>query len=255
MQVHIVENNTKKLSAIVDVDSFFYGIFDENYRLLFSERKSFESSISEDQFKSVLNSIPQLNGEYGEIHLTCKTAQTSFLPKDVDMPPSGDNFSTWVSNPFIHQDVEVFWAIDDQLVSALQYKFPDTSILHISTVFSDFIYPSQRKAFMAHFEKDTLHLMHYKQGVFQYYNSFKVKEGEDYLYFLMQGYHVLNLDPQKDALIISGDLIEGSQLHKLIQRYILNIDFIQPERFLLKESLPASVKHRYFDLYANVICG
>ena len=55
MQVHTVENNKKKLSAIVDVDSFFYGIFDEDYRLVFSERKSFKSSISEDQFKSVLN--------------------------------------------------------------------------------------------------------------------------------------------------------------------------------------------------------
>lgn len=255
MQEHSAQNISKKLSAVFEVDSFFYGVFDEDYRLLYSERKSFEKCKSDKDFLKVLNSIPLLNDDYASIQLCCKTHKHLFTPTELGVEiNSDDNFSSLISNKFLNQSIDVTWSVDDQLISAVQEKFPRQDVHHISSVFADYFYPSKRSILFAHFEKEMLHILHYSEGSFKFYNSYQVKEAEDYLYFVMQSYKLLGLDPAKDPLRISGDLFDHSSLFKLINRYVVHLEFMKPERLKLKKSLPENVKHRYFDLYSTVIC-
>lgn len=253
MQNNSVPNN--KLSIVFDVDSFFYGIFDEHYVLQRRERIDLQRCVITEDYLAALRAVPALTKAFGEVHLCCRTMGHQFLPETVAPSLPVDNYNTIVTDQLLHQDVEVAWVVDDMLLSAIHEMWPGAAILHMSTVLSDYLHPSQQGSLLAHIEGSRLHVLQYKNGRFRFYNSYPAQEANDYLYYILQAYRLLGLSLSSDALTVSGEVMADSNLYRLLRRYVKQVDLIQPERMGLAVGLPAGEKHRYFDLYATALCG
>lgn len=84
------------------------------------------------------------------------------------------------------------------------------------------------------------------------YNSYSFQSSEDFLYFVGLAYEKLELNRNKDPLVLMGEIEEGSALHQLSFRYFRDIRFFErpgeasvPEA---PEGFPALGQHAYVTL-------
>ncbi len=86
-----------------------------------------------------------------------------------------------------------------------------------------------------------------------FYNKYKCKNENDFLYFLMAAYHHLNLDANEDALIICGFIEEDSILYEKLYGYIRNFEFVTYNRdYRYQKSFDLISEHYYANLFTIV---
>lgn len=95
-----------------------------------------------------------------------------------------------------------------------------------------------------------------EQGQLLFHNIFSFKASPDCLYYILLVYKQLGLNPNKHPLYIVGELVEDSEIHKLLYKYIKTIHFVNLPNFYvfgsrLKESFPQNF---FFDLYSLKLC-
>jgi hypothetical protein len=86
----------------------------------------------------------------------------------------------------------------------------------------------------------------------QFYNSFAFTKASDFLYFTLLAFDQLKLNPLDVPLTISGELMEDSEIYRLLYRYFRDIRFAPTPAGLYHfpgsiQSLPS---HLNYDLYA-----
>lgn len=87
-----------------------------------------------------------------------------------------------------------------------------------------------------------------------FYNTFKYKSAEDFMYYLMFIYDQLQLNPETIEVVLLGEIEKKSGLYTLAQKYIRHIKF--GERNSNKDysyQLQALPKHFYFTLFSDYV--
>jgi hypothetical protein len=245
------------LSAIIGADSFFYGLFSEEYKLL--ECQYYPISDFDDE-----NIIEQVKFDiYNIQNLKIKVTSTSkpYLHSDVNSTeklmkffPSFLNKDT-NENKFTDQDVVVDYGLTKSQSKFLsQILNGYSSNFHISTVLSNYYYPYSKKQLIAFVDNDKIHLLYGKDTKFIFYNQFDCKHENDYLYFVSLIYSELELDRNKDTLQLFGRVDIDSPIYKLLHGYIRNIEFMKSEKLVITDLRYRMNQHYYLDLFATALC-
>jgi hypothetical protein len=58
-----------------------------------------------------------------------------------------------------------------------------------------------------------------------FFNNFSYQTAEDFIYYLLFACEQLNLNPEQIPLVIVGEILEESEVFKIVYKYIRNIEF------------------------------
>lgn len=245
------------LSAIIGSDSFFYGLFSEDHKLL--ECQNYVISDFEDQ--SVIDKVKFDIFSIQNMKINITSTSKPYLHSPVE---GSDNLLKYFpaflnketrDNKLTDQDVVVDYGITKSQNLFLNNVLNGTSkSFHISTVLSNYFYPFSKSQLVALIENDKVHLMYGKDTKFIYYNQFNCLHENDYLYFISLVYDQLGLDRDKDNLVLCGRVDIDSPIHDLLFGYIRNIEFLKSEKLSIADIRFRMKQHYYLDLFATAIC-
>ena len=245
------------LSAIIGADSFFYGLFSEEYELLecqYYKISDFEDEAIIEKVKFDIYSIQNLRIKVTStskpyLHSDANSSSEllkyfpAFLNKDAK------------ENKFTDQDVVVDYGLTkSQSIFLSKVLNGYSRNFHISTVLSNYYYPYSTKQLIAFIENDMIHLLYGKDTKFIYYNQFNCKHENDYLYFVSLVYSELGLDRNNDKLKLFGRVYIDSPIYALLHGYIRNIEFMKSEKLAITDIKYRMNQHYYLDLFATALC-
>jgi hypothetical protein len=245
------------LSAIIGSDSFFYGFFSEDYKLLecqyysiphFDEKEIIEK-VKDDIFstQNIKINVSSTSKPYMHSNVEASGTLINYFP--------AFNNKQKLENKFTDQDVMVDYGLtQSQSYFLREVLNGDVSNFHISTVLSNYYYPYRQQQLIAFIEEGRIHLLYGKDTKFMYYNQFNCVHENDYLYFIALVYDQLDLDRDKDTLLLFGRLDIDSPIHKLLYGYIRNIEFVKSAKLSVSDIRYRLKQHYYLDLFATALC-
>jgi len=245
-----------ELSVVIYADSFFYGLWDDDDRLV----------------KADSGHITELNAVYNEqvSSYDLKIARImSTLKPFVHIPGAEyeekyfDHYFSGIyqldkvdstgreSDTFLREDIRTLHYMDNEFImNDGLTQFP-VKTAHISTALANYAYliESDYISYLAH---NTLHISSSTQSKFQFYNQFECYHKKDYLYFYMLTLNALKLDPKKEIVNIGGLLTNDSPIYELLHAYIGDIRLRDNDVKI--DEVNAEEKQFYFDLYLCKSC-
>jgi hypothetical protein len=87
-------------------------------------------------------------------------------------------------------------------------------------------------------------------------NSFYFKSAEDMIYYILQVYKQLNLDPQFVPVMLAGDIEKKSAAFEIIYKYIKDIFFCKPsDKMDCIKEIKEMKDHKNYCLFNSFVCA
>jgi hypothetical protein len=129
-----------------------------------------------------------------------------------------------------------------------------TSLLEILAI--NYKNLSNNKQVFVNVHEDRFELVYFKENKLHFYNSFKYKTKEDFIYFLLATLEQLSVNPEDAQLVLMGIIDKSGKLYEITYQYIRNIEFIERNEnfsysYVMEELLP----HYNYVLFNVLQCG
>lgn len=83
------------------------------------------------------------------------------------------------------------------------------------------------------------------------FNTFEFKSAKDFIYYTLLVFDQLKLSTEASKLFLVGEIMQESEIYKILYRYIREIEFLsRPTAFQFDEQFEDEPKHFNFDLYS-----
>jgi len=107
------------------------------------------------------------------------------------------------------------------------------------------------KAVFVHLQQQTLLMAYFNKQNFVDYKTYKFYASSDLLYSILHFYNQHQLDPNAQPLHLSGELVEDSEIYKLLFKYIRHIHFLTAnERLIFSDAFANLPTHFFADLFS-----
>lgn len=178
-----------------------------------------------NKFNSVSASIShQINTLIPNI-LYDKNNGKNLLAFDQDLLQNEQEYSDWIPS------IQAFnsYTIPVELTRCFDKHFEGISWKHDSSILIE----SLLRQFKLH-EKKKIYLSiqntYFEMVVLNgkkliFFNNFSYQTAEDFIYYLLFTCEQLNLNPEKIPLVITGEILEESEVYKIVYKYIRHIEF------------------------------
>ena len=247
-----IDYKNSYLSVVLEADSFFYGVFNENFTLLELDHVNslFSASINNEKALSRKYKKKIILDKSSVIHLPDNINDTKIVSDHLVSLP----YSHAVRDQVIDQNATSNYMIDNSLYEFISASRKEYEITHISTAMCHYLYPSLDKKVMIHIGDDVMHVCVSSPDGLRFYNQYICNNENDYLYYLAALYQLLNLDQEITTLYLSGSIEPQGKLYTLIKNYFDNVDFASPLIFRFPETKEDHEPHHYMDLYMAYLC-
>jgi Protein of unknown function (DUF3822) len=177
------------------------------------------------------------------------------LPSYFNLLIAPDTPLSYRYNDIKELDAKVVFALDKSIAGFLEQNYPNTQFFHsASTLLRAWHSLAKRNDFevFVNLRNQIAQIAVFDRRNLQFYNSFAFSKASDFLYFTLLTFDQLKLNPLDVPLTISGELMEDSEIYRLLFRYFRDIRFTEIPAGLYQfpgsiQSLPG---HLNFDLYA-----
>ncbi|MBC7885814.1 MAG: DUF3822 family protein [Saprospiraceae bacterium] len=253
-------NEANLLSVHLTADSFFYGIFDSQNKLLC--HKSFNNILFSDDITlwQIINN-EKLQVTYNNVSVQVASGNCHLLPEPdhefINQFP-GLELKNIKIEKCVGREVYAYFGITSHQEFLLDRLFNsgDYTLHHFSNQLASYYLAQTGNIIHAHIDQDVLTLYLQINGLFMFYNSFKTVGINDILYFILAVYKEKGLDPTLDELTLSGWVEKNSTLYNLLFAYIANIRLTNDFLMTLSSECSDEYKpHFYFDHFINAICA
>lgn len=282
MNYHVIESEFNKkfstayqLSILIGMDSLVYFVSDaEKKQALLL--KTYEFNVPDDGtldltgvLKGVFESDELLNILYRRVKIALPYTPAALVPNRLYNPAEKTAYLeelTQVDDPG-HVEVDelrglamkVIYCPVPSLVSAVKKQFPTghccspvapflqgcKTLLNDETEHSVFAHFWNNELYVSVFEKDSLH----------FFNAFSISSASDALYYILLAYNQFKLDTNDVVLNLSGQIVQDSEIYKMVFRYIAHIRFLTGVPFLnFSKKYDDIPQHFFFNLYALSLC-
>ncbi len=232
----------------------------------FSEKQSDENLINELDY--IIKEIEWLNYPYKKVYFIIQNHFSTLIPQAL-FDKSESNAYLEFNQPIddgsiINYDtlkntssVNVF-SLSDQLSKAISSRFQKAAIKHFASIFIEAIainFKNQMddKSVYLNVRRDYFDLLHFKENKLAFYNLFKYKTKEDFIYFLLAALEQLSLNPEEVHINLMGEIDHGDRLYEMIYRYVRHSQLIgRNETYRYAHALD-EVKHPHFFVLYNLL--
>lgn len=241
--------HTYDLSIIVGVHSLFYSITNENGDLcLFKEYDKSSNNNAIEIWQAILEKDNFLAQTFNSVKLAYNSPYIVLMPDFLFQPKYNaayiestfaglNNADLYFNHAFIDSTKVAVFALPKQWYEVIHQSHENlVEIQHVGIAWLKYLQAKQleEKALTPkvylHVVGKMLHITVFEKGVLLYFNSFTFNTTDDFLYYTLLVYQVLQLDAKTVPLYCSGALAKDSRIFKLLYQYIKYLDFLPLEQ-------------------------
>ena len=136
-----------------------------------------------------------------------------------------------LSDQLKHMSAANVYYGSEQLIKYISSVWPSAKIIHSSTVLIESLLINfknilSEKTVYTNVKANYFEVVNFKHGKLNFYNTFRYKTKEDFIYFLLATLEQLNLNPENTDLVFLGDLDKQDPLFEISYKYIRNCSLI-----------------------------
>ncbi len=156
-------------------------------------------------------------------------------------------------------ELHVVYPCSVEAATLVRKKFPAAHLYSMATPFLEAVNRQQtenRETLVALniFERK-LQLAYFSGGKVLFYNAFPFSTATDVMYYTLLVYEQFQLDPAKVPLILSGEVMESSNIFKMLYRYVGEIQFAPlPDFIHWNNKFDGLPPHQFFTLFGLNQC-
>jgi hypothetical protein len=156
-------------------------------------------------------------------------------------------------------DIKVVYQQNVAVADLLRKKFPTARLYGMATPFIEAaarLKTETRENYVVlNIYEGRLQLVHFNEGKALFYNSFPFHSASDVMYYTLLVYEQFQLDPAKVPLLLSGELMESSDIYKMLFRYVADIHFTDlPDFISWNKRFNDLPSHQFFTLFGLSRC-
>lgn len=149
-------------------------------------------------------------------------------------------------------DCYLVWAAEEGWMRLCEHYFTAANIRHLGVPLLlgyRSLAPLSGYGVFAHLSGQKLQTAVFERQNLVFFNSFDFNKPSDLLYFVLLSYQQFGLNPLEIPLNLSGTLLEDSEIFRLLQRYIRQLNFLAlPNEVQLPEQAKLLPAHLWYDL-------
>lgn len=124
------------------------------------------------------------------------------------------------------------YALPVTLDNYLGTLWPGANVIHYSSCVIDalsnqFKNRADNKTLYVNARDESLDIVFFKDTKLFYYNNFKFKSKEDFIYFLLLAMEQLGLSPEETKVGLTGNIAEGAPIYQILHEYVRHHYFIE----------------------------
>lgn len=264
------------LSILIGMDRFAYLIHTADHQVLalreYEQEPRASTAPKQGQTTFSLPDLEQICAEdaylrhsFARIRIGWATPFSAMVPKrlyDADHKAAYLQYLTHPEGQWDYSADELpnfeavqVYAIPGEGLSWCRKQFPNSEVLHASTAFLSGArallngQPGGRRLFI-HISPGALRLTLLNETHLYFTNSYTFQTAKDFLYYVLAVVDECELDQETTPVLLSGQLIEDSEVYRLLYRYFRKLSFVPcPPQLSLGPQVSALPQHLYTDLY------
>ncbi len=146
------------------------------------------------------------------------------------------------------------YAFHSEIFECLQTQFPQAVFYNVSSglIATHHRYGKPETVY-ANLIGEYLQIVVFNRKKLLFSNTFTHRSAADVLYFIMLVINQLDLDAEKNKLILSGEITTESPTYATLQQYIKHIEFVDIPNLYTYKNINAPDYHRFFGLMSVVV--
>ena len=240
------DNSEKYMVSIrlwPDGFSFAGHIPSEKDSLFYSETKIDNTKPYIQVIKDIFFAHPFFSYAYKQTYIICANRQYTLLPENIFLEQQKEQLMSFVfmspEDKILHESLDEF---DSKILFGIQPKVYDFfSRMLINPIFTHAIttqlmqwkyrsrttYPKQLYVAL---HEDTMDAACFYRESLLFVNSFQVDDTADILYYILYVWKQMDLDQQKDQLIMFANTDTYQNLKDQLQTYLMQIEYVPPRK-------------------------
>jgi len=279
---HVIESEFNKklstayqLSILIGMDSLVYLVSDaDKERALLLKTFSFEEPDDAPldlpgALEGVFEKDDLLNILYRRVKIALPDTPAALVPNRLFNPDEKttyleeltkvDKSGTIEVDELSDLALRVVYPSHNGLVSLLKKQFPTGRYYSPATPFlrgcKSMLKDETEHAVFAHFWRKGLYVSVFEKDSLHFFNAFSIASASDALYYILLAFNQFKLDPNEVPLHLSGQVVQDSEIYKMLYRYVAHVRFLTEIPFLNFSKKYEDIPHQFFfNLYALSLC-
>jgi len=113
--------------------------------------------------------------------------------------------------------MHVAYGVPKTILASFKKLIPKLKLTHLSEALCNFAKKKKHNGTLALIGEDYIAISCHKKGQSYFYNKFDCFGDSDYYYYLSLVFEVLELDPNKEILLVGGNITPSGSLAKLLK--------------------------------------
>lgn len=238
---------TYHLCLCIGIEGTAYVIKNSQNKVLAWQTHAWENRLPTTQLHKRLQGLVRqdavLQHRYATISVSIASGHTVLVPDDWFVPAdspahfvgaTGDDLQehSVLFDAFAPYALHAIYALPQALENAINTCFPQSKIRHSNTAILAAAYQTvlQRTqlCIYAHVRAGNLTVAVAEPEKLWLLNTYSYQTTKDFLYFILLAYQQLHLNTERTPLVLAGELVQDSDIYRVLRAYIKNIDWAQP---------------------------
>ena len=229
-------------------------------RMLAGEETSFDQI--EWQLRGILQQETLFGLPFGQIHCALFNRNATLVPRRLFQHGALSGYFKLLLNPadYIYAydelpefDAYLVYATEPALAKLCTEFFPRSRNRHLAVPLlrnARQTAANEEHRLFVNFRNQVAQMAVFERQNLLFYNSFAFSASSDLLYYVLMLYDQFRLSTQDTPLIVAGNLLEDSELYRLLYRFVRDIRFAElPAFYHLPTDRPTLPGHCYYDLF------
>lgn len=233
------------LTAQISDFSFSFSVIDwSNSKQLLLKDYRLEEQAKATNYLSFLEAIFEqntfLNKPFKKVSISINNSLYTFVPSPLFDASSAEKYLEL--NCKISQNDEVqyasmkntnaycIFAIDKKIKSFFNYQFTGAKYLHQSMVLSDAVLNNfknkEQQSVIINIRKNDFDALIIKDKKTELINTFHYTNADDLLFHLLYVLEQLSINPDKQEVLVCGEILKNSAVYERLVKYIRHVNFI-----------------------------
>ena len=270
----INKTNSYHLSIQAGPDGFSFVILDPAiYKYLAIKHFSYSQEVPEEKYPGLLEKIFRddefLSKEYQSIFCMWQNQRTTLLPSPLFEKEKLKQYFEF--NHVLHDleelhanhlkslDAYLIFPVHHEIANVFVRQFPMLKLFNQATPFIEYAMTCQEsETDSAHvnIHKDFFDIIIIRNRSLILHNTFKFRNERDLIYFTMNVYDKLHLNPDSCPVHLSGMIEKNSGMTETVKRFIATVLFARADsRFKYSHTFERIPEHFFLHLYNLYNCG
>jgi hypothetical protein len=218
--------------------------------------------------ETIFDQEEKLNASYRSVSVTYSTNKATLLPKEYSDSRIYDAIAALTNESVRNEEIgvndlpgfnqQLVFIYPKELMTLLNRKFTEFRFKHksVSLLASAVNQRDEKKnTLLINFENKYVRMIAIKDAQVALYNCFYFKNESDFLYYTLNICHTLQIDPERDELLIGGYVADDSSYIRQLKKYVSNVNFLKPSAdFRYSGTFDKIQKHQFVSLLNTFQC-